>query len=104
LDEERSQNFCGQCGAAFRRDDGDGSSSGTNPPEDFNLHHHQCHLTNDSTLTSSHNASSLDSSSSTSTQGNLSDREDFTRERNLSGMNSEVENLGIMKLSTLYKL
>lgn len=32
LDEERNGN-CRSCGAGFRRDDGDGSSSGTNAEE-----------------------------------------------------------------------
>ncbi len=80
LDEERSQNSCSQCGAVFRRDDGDGSSSETNgPTEDYQTtsSQHACDLTNDSTI-------SNNDSSSSSTQGNLSDREDFTRERNLS--------------------
>jgi len=87
LDEERSQILCSQCGAAFRRDDGDGSSSSTNATEDYN---NPCHLTTDSTL-SNHSSSTL--SSSTSTQGTMSDDvvvlgggggEDFSRERNLS--------------------
>ncbi|CAG7720960.1 unnamed protein product [Allacma fusca] len=65
LDEERNQNSCSQCGAAFRRDDGDGSSSSTNPAEEY-----ANNMTTDSAFSNA---------SSNSTQGNLTDRDEASR-------------------------
>ncbi|ODN04269.1 Coiled-coil domain-containing protein 85A [Orchesella cincta] len=76
LDEERNQNACSQCGATIRRDDGDGSSSGTNPVEEYS---HNSTAVSESTLSNS----SLASNGQTASANSIAYREDLARERNI---------------------
>lgn len=80
LDEERNQNACSQCGATIRRDDGDGSSSGTNPVEEYNSH--SSTGTNESTLSNPSLASAQPPPPPPNTNS-VAYREELARERNI---------------------